>query len=117
LVLEEGHDAAIRRHARIAQVAARLVEYRAGRVFEAVAAVAEVVHDGHRGTVRRPVGLADVFRNGAWRAAEGHARQRAAVQALFEMPGAHDEDQLTLLDTDSKCTSDSPVPGALRRWD
>ena len=96
LVFHECDAAAVGRHAGIAQVAAGFVERRAGGELQAIAAVAQVVHDRHRGPVRRPVGLPDVFRNGTRRAADGHARQRAAVEALIEEPRGHDDGQLTL---------------------
>ncbi len=87
---------AVRRHARIAQVAARFVQARARRIFEAIAAVAKVVHDGQRGAVGRPVRLAHLFHDGARRAADGHARERAAVQAMREGRGVGQERQLAL---------------------
>ena len=62
----ERHSRAIGRDARIAQIAGDFVPGRADRMFEPVAAVAEVVHDGERLAVGPPVGLAHAVEHGAW---------------------------------------------------
>ena len=95
-MLEERDAASVRGDAGIAQVAAHFVQRRAHGVLEAIAAGAEVMHDRQRRPVRRPVRLTHLLEHRPGRTAEGHPRERAAVDALCKKARAQNDCQLAL---------------------
>src|SRR5438270_517435 len=79
-MVNEGDDVSLWRDARVTDPAVRLIENFIGRELESLAAV-YLPHDGHAGTIGRPVSPLDIFENLARSTAdERDLRQRSRRQ-------------------------------------